>query len=184
MAKGQPVRRSTRSGNRASPSAEARQPALTTVDGASVWDRPDEAPILAPLPGRALPHANRATTDGGPVRRTPGPPPARALREAITEASGRTMAETSALLTVPTLLPVTTTARILACSPRTVRRRIAAGELPAVIEHDRTMVRGDELRAYIDQLARVGASPPRRRRSERRFDFLRDSTPDRNGASW
>lgn len=80
------------------------------------------------------------------------------------------------MLTVPTLLSVTTTAQILGCSPRTVRRRIAAGELPAVIEHDRIMVRGDELRTYIDGLHRIGGPPPRRRHSERRFDFLRDST--------
>jgi hypothetical protein len=91
--------------------------------------------------------------------------------------------DASAALTVPTLLSVTATARILGCSPRTVRRRIAAGELAAVIEHERIMVRGDELRGYIDQLERAGGPPPRRRHPERRFDFLRDSTPDRNGAS-
>lgn len=80
-----------------------------------------------------------------------------------------------AVVLVPVLLSVATVGRILDCSPRTVRRRIAAGELPAVIERDRTMVRGDELRAYIDQLERVGGPPPRHRHTERRFDFLRDS---------
>ena len=40
-----------------------------------------------------------------------------------------------------------------------MRRRIAEGYLPAVIEHERTMVRGDDLRAYIDRLQRVDARP-------------------------
>lgn len=82
--------------------------------------------------------------------------------------------ETVAVVTVPMLLSVAATARVLDCSARTVRRRIAADELPAVIEHGRTMVRGDELRQYIDQLERIGARRPQRRRVERDFDFLRD----------
>jgi hypothetical protein len=85
-----------------------------------------------------------------------------------------TQFEVSAVLTVPRLLTIATTAQVLACSARTIRRRIAGGDLPAVIEHGRTMVRGDELRAYIDQLQRVGGAEPRHRRSECRFDFLRD----------
>jgi hypothetical protein len=81
-----------------------------------------------------------------------------------------------AVVKVPALLSVATTARLLGCSPRTVRRRIAERSLPAVIEHGRIMVRGDELRAYIDGLERPGA-PARRRRTRSpggRFDFLRE----------
>ena len=54
----------------------------------------------------------------------------------------------AAVVEVPALLSVAT-----------VRRRIAEGYLPAVIEHERTMVRGDDLRAYIDRLQRVDARP-------------------------
>ncbi len=80
-----------------------------------------------------------------------------------------------AALTVPVLLPVATVARLLACSPRTVRRRIADGSLPAVIEHDRVMIRGDELRDYVLRLDRPGTSPrSRARRVSRDYDFLRD----------
>jgi hypothetical protein len=71
--------------------------------------------------------------------------------------------DTIAVLTVPALLSVATVARILDCSPQTVRRRINEdGELPAVIDHGRLMVRADDLRAYIDGLERVGPSRPRR----------------------
>lgn len=101
------------------------------------------------------------------------------LGEPELRASPRSVLDTSAVLNVPALLSVATTAQILHCSPRTIRRRIASGVLPAVIEHGRTMVRGDELRAYIDQLERVGGSPPRRRTSGRRFDFLRDGNAHR-----
>ncbi len=52
-----------------------------------------------------------------------------------------------AVVTVPALLSVATVAKLLDCSPRTVRRRIAERSLPAVIDHGRVMVRGDELRA-------------------------------------
>src|SRR5207248_11429766 len=61
--------------------------------------------------------------------------------------------EAVAMVRVPVLLSA---ARLLDCSPRTVRRRIAERVLPAVVEHGRVMVRGDELRAYIDGLERVG----------------------------
>lgn len=71
--------------------------------------------------------------------------------------------DTPAVVTVPALLSVATVARLLDCSPRTVRRRIAEGSLPAVIDHGRIMVRGDDLRAYVDALRRVGAAKPRRR---------------------
>ncbi len=64
---------------------------------------------------------------------------------------------------------------MLGCSSRTVRRRIAERSLPAVIEHGRTMIRADELRAYINGLERVGAAPTRRRSQPgRSFDFLRE----------
>jgi excisionase family DNA binding protein len=80
-----------------------------------------------------------------------------------------------ATASVPALLSVTTVATLLDCSPRTVRRRIAVGELPAVLDHGRVMVRADELRAYIIGLQRVGSSTRSRRRaaSPRSYDFLR-----------
>jgi excisionase family DNA binding protein len=81
-----------------------------------------------------------------------------------------------AVATVPALLSVATVARLLDCSPQTVRRRIAERELPAVRDHGRVMVRGDELRAYIDSLERVGIRPgrrPRARRATSSWDFLR-----------
>jgi hypothetical protein len=81
-----------------------------------------------------------------------------------------------AVLEVPVLLPVATVATVLACSPRTVRRRIADGSLPAVVEHDRLMVRGDELRDYVLRLGRPGTLPPRSRSRQTTagYDFLRD----------
>jgi excisionase family DNA binding protein len=86
-------------------------------------------------------------------------------------------AGTIARLEVPALLTVRTAAQLLDVSPRTIRRRIDDGELPAVREHDRTMIRADELRDYIDRLQRIGR-PPGRRRPPRPcpvddFDFLR-----------
>lgn len=84
--------------------------------------------------------------------------------------------ELAALVTVPALLSVASTAQLLDCSPRTIRRRIAEGTLPAVIDNDRIMVRADELRDHIERLERVGAPPPRRRtgRAGGGYDFLRD----------
>ena len=83
--------------------------------------------------------------------------------------------EPVAVLRVPALLSVATTAQLLGCSPRTVRRRIADRSLPAVVEHGRVMVRADELREYVDRLERVGAAPARRRsRPGKSFDFLRE----------
>jgi excisionase family DNA binding protein len=70
--------------------------------------------------------------------------------------------DTVAALTVPALLSISTVAKLLECSPRTVRRRIAEGVLPALEEHGRTMVRADDLLAYIERLQRIGL-PPRRR---------------------
>ena len=82
----------------------------------------------------------------------------------------------SAVVTVPALLSVATVAELLDCSPRTVRRRIAERELPAVIDHGRLMVRGDELRAYVEALDRPGGLVRRRRArsTSGRFDFLRE----------
>jgi hypothetical protein len=73
-----------------------------------------------------------------------------------------------AVVAVPALLTLASVADLLDCSPRTVRRRIDTGELPAVTEHGRTMVRGDDLRAYVDALEAVGATPTSRRRPTRR----------------
>lgn len=81
-----------------------------------------------------------------------------------------------AVVKVPTLLSVRSVAALLDISPQTIRRRIDDGDLPAVRDHDRLMVRGDDLRAYIDRLERVGQRPGRapRDRGPRRLDFLRD----------
>jgi excisionase family DNA binding protein len=88
---------------------------------------------------------------------------------------GDTELEPVAVLRVPALLSVATTARLLDCSPRTVRRRIAERSLPAVIDHGRILIRADELREYIDRLERVGASrSPRPQRAGRTYDFLRE----------
>jgi excisionase family DNA binding protein len=83
--------------------------------------------------------------------------------------------DTPAVVTVPALLSVATVARLLDCSPWTVRRRIHAGELPAVNDHGRLAVRADDLRMYVDALERVGARPgrPMPRRSGRTYDYLR-----------
>lgn len=82
-----------------------------------------------------------------------------------------TMTDLPAAFTVPSLLTVAQAGQVLGCSVRTVRRRIAAGELPAVIEHDRTMVRGDELAEYIENLGRAVGTLPRRKRPPKRHDF-------------
>ena len=84
------------------------------------------------------------------------------------------LADRPAVLAVPALLRVITVAQLLDCSPRTVRRRIDDGFLPAVIECGRLMVRGDELRQYVDGLARPGSSGGRSRPpTAGRHDFLR-----------
>lgn len=77
-----------------------------------------------------------------------------------------------AVVAVPALLSVATMAKLLDCSSRTVRRRIAEGSLPAVVDHGRVLIRGDDLRADVDALERVRQTPGRRPRasSERRFD--------------
>lgn len=66
------------------------------------------------------------------------------------------MIDEPAVVVVPRLLTIAHAAEILDCSTWTVRRRIDAGELPAVRESGRTMLRGDDLRAYIDGLEAVG----------------------------
>jgi hypothetical protein len=84
--------------------------------------------------------------------------------------------EDAVLPAIPMLLSVSRTAGILGRSPRTVRRRIERRELRAVIVHGRTMVRSDELRAYIEALDRPDGSTTRRpqaRSAGGRFDFLR-----------
>lgn len=83
--------------------------------------------------------------------------------------------DTIATLKVPALLSVRTVAQLLDLSPRTVRRRIDEGLLPAVREHDRTMIRADDLRDYIDRLQRVGQPLGHRRikHSRVRYDSLR-----------
>jgi excisionase family DNA binding protein len=76
------------------------------------------------------------------------------------------------VVTVPALLTVATVAELLGCSSWTVRRRIESGELPGVREHGRLMVRGDDLRAYIDALEAVGATVTARKRpTRRRYDL-------------
>ena len=84
---------------------------------------------------------------------------------------------------MPALLSVAATARVLACSPRTVRRRIAEGELPAVADHGRVMVRGDELAGYVERLERHGPAarraPRRRAQQTDGFDFLRQPATER-----
>jgi excisionase family DNA binding protein len=86
--------------------------------------------------------------------------------------------DTAAVITVPALLSVAHVAELLDCSSRTIRRRIDEGDLPAVIDHGKVKVRGDDLRAYIDALDRPGGSTPRRRPRARsgagRFDFLKE----------
>ena len=83
--------------------------------------------------------------------------------------------ESVAVVKVPALLSVAHVAQLLDCSPRTVRRRIADGELVACLDHGRVVVRGDELRAYVDRLERGGDRARTRSRlaPARTYDFLR-----------
>lgn len=73
------------------------------------------------------------------------------------------MTDTDLELVVPALLTIKRVAAVLDCSTRTVRRRIHDGSLPAVVEGERIMVRGDDLRAYIDSLVGLDRGPRRRR---------------------
>lgn len=81
--------------------------------------------------------------------------------------------ERLAVVKVPALLTIATAARLLDCSPRTVRRRIAEGRLSPVIEGDRQMIRADELRAYVDGLARLQRSRRRPARTKASSPFPR-----------
>ena len=85
-----------------------------------------------------------------------------AVATAVAAKLDKQPAEVAAVVTVPALLSVATVARLLHCSPHTVRRRIRAGELAAHTDHGRLVVRGDDLRAYIEALERVGGSRHRR----------------------
>ena len=86
------------------------------------------------------------------------------MREAVPAGgAGREMVDLIVEVRVPRLLSISTVAEIVGRSPKTVRRRIDDGSLPAVVEHGQLMVRGDDLRAYIDGLQR-----PRDERSRRR----------------
>ena len=86
----------------------------------------------------------------------------------------------AAVVTLPVLLTIPTVAGVLACSPRTVWRRIEDGSLPAVVEHDRLMVRADELRDYIDELARPQRTSRRRRARSTRSPYARIVQDDRS----
>jgi len=80
-----------------------------------------------------------------------------------------------ARLEVPALLSVHTVAQLLDISPRTVRRRVDEGSLPAVRDGSRMVIRADELRDYVDRLERIGVPPGRSRRDRPRvrYDSLR-----------
>ena len=82
----------------------------------------------------------------------------------VAGAAGVYEVELVATVRVPRLLAIATVAEIVGRSPKTVRRRISDGSLPAVVENGQLMVRGDELRAYIDGLQRPRGERPRRRR--------------------
>jgi excisionase family DNA binding protein len=73
----------------------------------------------------------------------------------------------------PQLLTVNDAAKVLACHPKTVRRRIEAGVLTAVREQDRVVIRADDLDRYLARLERSGSRRPRRRAASRRdYGFL------------
>jgi hypothetical protein len=73
------------------------------------------------------------------------------------------------------LLSVAAAGRVIGKSTRTMRRRIDAGLIPAVVENGTLMVRRDELEHYIETLDRPRQPEPRRRRtSVRGYDYLRN----------
>ena len=88
--------------------------------------------------------------------------------ESATRERGRSVSgyevERIAEVRVPRLLSIAEVAEIVGRSPKTARRRISDGSLLAVVEHGQLMVRGDELRAYIDGLQRPRNGRPRLRR--------------------
>ncbi len=86
--------------------------------------------------------------------------------------TGQPPADRVAVVKVTALLTVASVAELLDCSPWAVRQRIRDGILPAVREHGRLMVRGDDLRAYVDALEAAGKTPRSRRPpARRRFEF-------------
>lgn len=94
----------------------------------------------------------------------------------MTDKANMRFEDLPAVVAVPRLLSVATAAEVLGCSQRTLRRRIASGELVARVDHGRIVIRGDELREYVDRLERLGSSaaPRRRARPARTYDFLRE----------
>lgn len=88
-------------------------------------------------------------------------------------------ADVTGVVAVPMLLSVSIAAEVLGCSARTVRRRIADGEIEARVDHGRIVIRGDDLRRYIDRLERLNGSAVRARaRAGRAYDFLRAGGED------
>ncbi|WP_198375342.1 helix-turn-helix domain-containing protein [Neoroseomonas rubea] len=59
---------------------------------------------------------------------------------------------------MPQLLPLRQAASLLSRSARTVRRLIAAGDLPAVRIRGRLYVKRDELRAFIERHVEIPPS--------------------------
>ncbi len=85
--------------------------------------------------------------------------------------------EVCAVVAVPVLMSLEAAGKVLGCSARTVQRRINGGLLRAVIENGRTMVRGDDLLAYVESLQRFERGPTKRRPRRAgtgRFDFLHE----------
>lgn len=118
----------------------------------------------------ARPHRDGTSTEPGaatPRHALPDPGAA----GAVYGAAAGILAPAAAAYTVPRLLSVSTAAQLLGCSPRTVRRRIALGMLPAVREHGQVKLRADELAAYIESLERTGAPLRTRRAGKRRHDY-------------
>lgn len=77
----------------------------------------------------------------------------------------------------PALMTLVAAAKQLGCHPKTIRRRIDDGSLPAVVDHGRPMIRADDLRAYVERLDREAGAPARRRARPRRdYGFLLDRT--------
>lgn len=113
---------------------------------------------------------HRDGTPSGAVTPRHAPTDPGASGDVHTAAAG-ILAPAAATYTVPRLLTIRTAAQLLGCSPRTVRRRIALGMIPAVREHGQVKLRGDDLAAYIESLERTGAPPRTRRPRARRHDY-------------
>jgi excisionase family DNA binding protein len=78
--------------------------------------------------------------------------------------------------TTPELLTLTEAGKRLGWHAKTVRRRIASGDLEAVTVEGKPKVRSDRLEEYVERLKRVGERPRRAPRApaRRRYDFLHD----------